>query len=114
MKIDFIDKVFLKDIKKQYIPFNTINKALLIPSFRKYIWDHFEFSDVLIVPNLEQAILYGTISDTTHNQLFRKLVISDLAPPEYKSFMTTLAIQYKRGIVEFEEMYSELDGEDIV
>ena len=87
MKIDFIDKVFLKDIKQQNIPFTTINKALLIPSFRKYIWDHFEFSDALIVPDFDPSVSYGTLSsDTIHNQVFRKLVISDVATPEYKSF----------------------------
>jgi hypothetical protein len=117
MKIDFIDRVFLEDIEKQYTHITTINKALLIPSFRKYIWEHFEFSEALIVPDLifEPSLSYGTLSDlrVVNQHKFQKLVISDMALPEYKSFMTTLATRYKRGIVEFDEKHSELDGEDL-
>ena len=113
LKDEFIQRVFLIEIKRKYTPFTTINKALLISSFRKYIWDHFEFPDTVVFPDVQPSLSYGTLSDIVHNEVFRKLVISDLAAPEYKYFMMTLANQYKKGIVEFEEMYSELYEEDI-
>ena len=111
MKDDFIDEEFVLYVKEKHTPFSIFNEALLIPSFQKYIWNHFDLPDTVEFPDFEFPMLQGTITKCIHNHIYENLVISDSGPPGYTAFMKALAVRYKMGVVEFEEMYAELNKE---
>ena len=65
------------------------------------------------MPALSRTVVYGALSEVIHNDHFNKVIMSNLSNEDYKCFMLCLSKYYKKSMIEFDEMQSELDEEII-
>lgn len=63
------------------------------------------------MPALSRTVVYGALSEVIHNDHFNKVIMSNLSNEDYKGFMLCLSKYYKKSMIEFDEMQSELDEE---
>ena len=103
------NQIYFKNFKKPYPTFSTINDLLSVTSVKEFLWKHFNFPETIKVPLLPSSLLYGALSDIIHNNLFSKVIISDVSTTDFKEFMTCLSNHYEKSLVEFNEEQSELD-----
>ena len=106
------EKVY-SNFTKEYISFSAVNKLLLNPALKNYIWKKFSFPDTVLMPSIPEILLYGVLSEFLHSDQFNKVILSNLANSEFKEFISCLSNYYEKSIVEFDEIQAEF-SEDII
>jgi hypothetical protein len=104
---------FCSVFAKQNTPFNAVNKLLLNPESKAFIWKKFSFPHTVVMPTLPETVLYGVLSDFLHSDQFNKVIISNLSNDIFKEFISCLSNYYNKSIIEFDEIQAEC-GEDII
>jgi hypothetical protein len=80
---------------------SQVNKLLTIKPVQIAVWKHFGIDMNCPLPEFEDALLYGTVSDMIHKPEIKDLIISNLS--DDKCFYGGLTSYQKRRLREFDE-----------
>lgn len=97
-------KMFSTAATARYPSMSAIDRVARIPSMRAAVWEHFNIEQHVEYPVLSGDLLYGTLSNAVHNQVFRQIPVSDLADDNYKRFLCVLGKIYNKKVLEYSEM----------
>ena len=97
-------KIFRTAAAARFPSMLAIGKTVRIPVMQAAVWKHFGFEEHMEYPVLPYDMLYGTLSYTVHNKVFKQIFVSDMDYDCYKIFLVALGKIYLQEVVEYSEM----------
>ena len=102
-----------KNLRATFPKMSRINALLQMPEVRNAVWKVFEFDEDIQLPTLGEDLLYGGLSDVYHNPGIWTVILSDMAPSNYRRYFMHLANFQKRPVKIFDEKSASLYREEL-
>ena len=84
-----------------------------MPEVRNAVWEVFEIDEDIQLPTLGEDLLYGGLSDAYHNPGIWAVILSDIAPSNYRRYFMHLAKFQKRPVKFYDEKSASLYREEL-
>jgi len=94
--------MFHKESKKAFPSMSLVSDALQDEDISEAVMKDFALSKFKL-PEFPDALLYGLISERIHSPDLAKIIVSDKADNDYKSFFTWLGQLLRLSYAEFNE-----------
>ena len=91
---------------------SAVNSVLKEPQVFEAVWAHFKLDRAFPLPDFDESMLYGAVSEIIHNPSIREIIVSDASSGQYRGFFGELARYNKRSVVLFDEMLASTDESD--
>ena len=102
-----------RNLLATYPRMTRINNLLQMPEVRDAVWKVFEFDEDIQLPTLGEDLLYGGLSDAYHNPGIWAVILSDIAPSNYRRYFMHLAKFQKRPVKFYDEKSASLYREEL-